>query len=445
LWDPSPGSLVDGVTKVSFCFNNYLLGGYNILKYVSVYFERTYTNLPIPHNMLHFTFLAQPVDSWDAGDTFGVQFDSNPLMTGWKFSTFTSYTAPSVCGNPSYSDFPGLKTIIELPHTANTLRVRVYSLFDQVSTDESFGFRDISILFYTSENPLTSQTFCGQTTMALPWAWCPCIDTNFYMSPANSGNCLACDITCASCTGSANNQCLSCYTNSYLSGGRCYSCDGTCMNCTAPGPFGCSACAVGKYLIPNGACESFCPAPLYQSTDGRNVLCTTACPNQYVYWDESCSAGCSFPLKPLLIDNYFQVCSFPCEEHQYLYWDGTCSDSCPYPLTSRTFHSRLFCDYKCLSNLFLYWDGTCQGSCHPPLSYHTEGITGYTRYICDYLCNTTEYLYWNGSCLATCDIPVSASVSHQKNLCSFPCSSGALPILYWDGSCSDECDPREFL
>jgi len=47
--------------------------------------------------------------------------------------------------------------------------------------------------------------------------------------------------------------------------------------------------------------------------------------------------------------------------------------------------------------------------------------------------------------LATCDIPVSASVSHQKNLCSFPCSSGALPILYWDGSCSDECDPPRIL
>jgi len=446
LWTVSSVGLVDGITKVSSCYSNYLVGGYNILASGNGYFERTYTGLPIPHNMIHFTLLAQPVDSWDAGDTFGVQFDSFPLITGWKFSTYTSYTVPSVCGNPSFSDFPGLRTIIEFPHSTNTLRVRMYSIFDQASTDESFGFRDISILFYTSDNPLTSPTFCGQTTMALPWGWCPCIDTNFYMSPANSGTCYACHITCASCTGPASNQCLSCYAQSYLSGGQCITCNPSCMNCTASGQFNCIACAPGQFLIPNGACEPDCPPPLYQSTDHINVLCTTPCPGQYAYWDESCSSSCNFPLEQLLIDNYFKVCWYPCEPHQYLYWNGTCVDSCPYPLTNRTFHSKLFCDYTCAAGEYLYWDRTCQSSCDPPLVLDIKGGTGaYMRYICDYPCSDYEYLYWNGSCSSTCDLPVTTSTYRGKDFCNFPCSTAALPILYWDGSCSATCDPPLIL
>ena len=100
--------------------------------------------------MVRFSFLAQPVDSWDGasgtwtGDTFQLQFDNGAVITGWLLSTYSSYTGPNLCGSASFVDYPSIRTVVDFPHTASTLNLKVYSHFDQVSTDESFGFRDIN-------------------------------------------------------------------------------------------------------------------------------------------------------------------------------------------------------------------------------------------------------------------------------------------------------------
>jgi len=407
--------------------------------------------------MVRFSFLAQPVDSWDgasgtwSGDTFQLQFDGGTIITGWLLSTYSSYSGPNLCGNSGFVDYPSIRTVVDFPHTASTLNLKVYSHFDQASTDESFGFRGINMLFYTSTTPLTSASYCGITSFSLSAPYCPCPSSRAYMSPAQSGTCYPCDSTCASCSGPAASQCTSCDKGRYLTGasvGYCSLCDSSCVECNGAGPYACTACVSGEYLIPDGHCDVDCYLPLVITTNTKTDLCVlpSACASNYLYWDATCAATCDFPLVIKKVDNYFYLCTYNCPEEQYLYWDGTCHTDCPSPLTKTTTRARLFCDWTCSSGSgsYLYWDGVCGSTCVFPLSYHTVGITGYVKYICDYPCTATQYLYWNGSCIDNCETPLTTGTTHGSNLCNFPCTP-VTNVAYWDGSCSSTCEPPRTL
>jgi len=458
LWSVGPPGLVDSNVRVSFCYNNYLLGGYNILAspQYNNYFQRTYSGLPTPHNMVRFSFLAQPVDSWDGatatwpGDTFQLQFDNGAILWGWLLSTYSSYSGVNICGG-SFVDYPSIRTIVDFPHTASTLNVKVWSHFDQASNDESFGFRDVNMLFYTADTP-SALSYCGIASFTLKVPYCPCPSSRAYMYPVESGTCYPCDVTCASCTTSAANTCTSCDKGRFLTAtptGSCDLCHPTCVECTAADRFSCTACVSGQYLIPDGHCDIECPLPLVTITNAKTDLCVlpTGCANNYLYWDATCDATCLFPLVPIIVDSYFNLCTYKCEEEQYLWWDGTCHADCPSPLTKRTTRARLFCDYTCSSGTgILYWDGVCEATCAFPLQSHTVGVgVGYVKTICDYPCLATQYLYWNGTCIDDCPIPpLVKATTHGSNLCRFPCSPVTW-VDYWDGTCEATCLPPRTL
>lgn len=79
--------------------------------------------------------------------------------------------------------------------------------------------------------------------------------------------CSPCDSTCATCTGSASTNCLTCSTPRYLQSsssscvtacnsnqfintslGKCSDCDSTCTTCTGLYPFQCLTCSGSYYL-----------------------------------------------------------------------------------------------------------------------------------------------------------------------------------------------------
>jgi len=412
------------------------------LKNPQRYFQRFYDNLPMPHTRIHFSFLVRPIDTWENNDRFAIQFDNLPILQGITFDTVANYSGESVCGNPNGIDFPPFRVIVDLPHNTSNITVTVFSDLNNQAHDESFGFRDIDMLFFNVASDIIdpiNQTLCAIANVTLPDKWCPCLASNYYMEPVMSGNCYPCDNDCRSCSGPLINQCLSCYPGKYRHAptSTCQFCDISCVTCSAAGPNACTACIRGYFLTSQNNCVGSCPLPLVQSPLSNTDRCYSPCPSNYVYWNGTCINNCDYPLVPLLVHHY-QTCTFPCEIHEYLYWNGTCSMECPAPLTKRITTDRLFCDYKCNVTDYLFWDSSCGGSCSFPLLPHTEGTP--PRNYCGYPCtNASDYLYWNGSCMATCESPLTRRTTRSALFCDFPCS-GLTPIVNWDKSCSSSCN-----
>lgn len=230
------------------------------------------------------------IDSWDySEDHFNLGFDSITL-TMWSLRRIDGWISNS-CGS-SYTENKPMMTYVTLPHTSNTLTVYVYSKFDEASNNESLGFRDIIISIASLASPPTSATFCGVTQgFPLTTNYCGC-KSNQYAATAypTSGICYDCDSTCATCSGAAT-TCTSCPAGRYLSGSSCLLCNSPCATCSGSAT-SCTSCISGWYLV-GSTCYSTCTAPLYSSVSNGVTYCNTPCPNQYVYWDNSCASTCA--------------------------------------------------------------------------------------------------------------------------------------------------------
>ena len=91
---------------------------------------------------------------------------------------------------------------------------------------------------------------------------------------SSSGVCTTCHPNCASCSGSAFNQCSSCPSNlPVLTNGwclptcsksqvfdktssMCQSCDSSCSSCSGSGPSNCLACSSSSQILHVGTCVS---------------------------------------------------------------------------------------------------------------------------------------------------------------------------------------------
>ena len=92
----------------------------------------------------------------------------------------------------------------------------------------------------------------------------------------SGGNCLACDKTCLTCSGTSNSDCLSCPNSTFLTkkyclyvcppttfpnttSNQCSSCDGSCTFCFGPTIDNCTGC-ISKMVLYNFTCTLSCPA-----------------------------------------------------------------------------------------------------------------------------------------------------------------------------------------
>ena len=440
--------------KVTFCWDNYILGGYCVLggsgtsgagRYYGQYFYKQYNSLP-GHNQVNIRMRVYAIDSWDGttvDDHFEIGVDSNNVYA-FRMNGFDPVWAnQEYCGTTTWKDFPPFTVYMSYPHTSGSLLLKVISCANEDSCNESLGFRDVVIEFVTVPVPYSS--ICAISPAPISSNPCPCANPNMFMYPPNSGICVYCHATCATCNAPNYYNCLSCYDGSYLSGGQCLPCNGNCATCTGTSTY-CTSCNPGWFLV-GSVCYPTCNSPLYSTVVSGVTYCNTPCPGQYAFWDGTCGTTCayasnaagSYSIYPSTV-NTFALCNYPCgSTSQVLYWNGTCTSSCPSPLSSTVFHSSTFCDYQCGSAQYLYWNGSCLNNCPSPLSGELQG-SSYARRFCWYTCPPTQYLYWNGSCISTCPSPLTGELqgtSMQRLFCWYTCPP--TQYLYWNGSCISTC------
>jgi len=423
--------LVSSSVKTYNCAGTYMLGGYNVMSTGSgTYMERYYDNLPA-HNQIAFAVKTYPIDSWDGGsDGYQISFDGTTI-NGISIDTDSYTTLSDRCGNTDKEDFPMIYSYVVIPHTATDLTLRIISLLDQDSMNESLGIREIYIEFKTVATPVTG--FCGRSEIDLPSKWCLCKSYQYTLAPM-TGNCLNCDSSCATCSDGSPNGCIACPDGSLAMGGVCPSCTPPCATCTS-NPTECTNCQ-NPYYLSDTSCFPSCPAPLSSSTSGGFLYCITPCPGQFAYWNGDCENTCNFPLDAFGINGY-DVCSFPCSSSQFLYWDQSCDISCSFPLTLRFEHDRGFCDYGCDASEFLFWDKSCETTCPAPLEIQYQGSI--PRKFCVFPCSDpNQYAYWDGSCAADCPSPLKKITGKGRKFCKYPCDI-ATQIVYYNGDCESSC------
>ncbi|TFK28573.1 hypothetical protein FA15DRAFT_43794 [Coprinopsis marcescibilis] len=120
-----------------------------------------------------------------------------------------------------------------------------------------------------------------------------CVETCPTGTLAASGNCVACDSSCASCAGAAD-FCLTCNNNQFASSGSCVSScpsgtfqssSGSCLTCNADcascsgGEFNqCTACPSNRPVLLDGRCLPRCAKnQFYDQTSSRCLTCDTSC------------------------------------------------------------------------------------------------------------------------------------------------------------------------
>ena len=403
--------------KTSTCDGNTIMGGYAVLGGTTKggYWERQYTGIPTSHNIISLSIRIYPIDSWDydEDDHFEIWFDGTKIVA-WIFEGYDSpYAQTNLCGDPGYKDLKPMWMYATVPHTANTLTFRVINSLNEDASDESLGFRDITMDFQQINNPPSTYSFCGITQgNPLVYNACPCADGT-YMYPPDSGNCVNCDSTCKTCTAGGSSACSTCPDGRYKVGNTCPACNSNCQTCFGAATT-CLTCSTGWFMI-GTTCYSTCDAPFYTEVVSGVTYCQTPCPGQYVWWDQSCRSSCTYTdaygevytLQPVTINTFLQ-CNYPCATTgQYLFWNTSCLSTCPEPLTAITYKSRNFCSYPCA--------------------------------------DTTQYLYWNKSCLSTCPTPLLSEVQGnpiQRKFCWYPCQSSQ--FLLSDGSCANSCPSGYF-
>ncbi|CAG9317242.1 unnamed protein product [Blepharisma stoltei] len=217
-------------------------------------------------------------------------------------------------------------------------------------------------------------------------------------------NCLPCDTSCASCSGTStscttcaagqflySSQCLtSCPSTTYVEEGLCLACSTSCSTCNGPSSSNCTACPTGYYLS-SGVCSPGCASGSYT----LNGVCYTLCPSGYygtssftcIACDSTC-LNCNGPLATNCIS---------CPTGKVLY-STSCVDQCPtqYYQDSST--------NKCIQ---------CASGC--------DVCTGSSIESCSQ-CSNSMLIYigrdGTGSCVSTCP-----TGSYQNNTSCALCAS----------------------
>ncbi|CAG9331567.1 unnamed protein product [Blepharisma stoltei] len=302
----------------------------------------------------------------------------------------------------------------------------------------------------------------------------------------NSGYCKPCDSTCLTCSGSANNNCLSCNTTStypyYTADNQCVTdcpstlykntlnsqmlcvtncgptylnfdlsvsskicisscptdhyyidstnyycrpCDQTCLTCSGSANNNCLTCNTTSsypYFTVDSQCVTDCPSNLYKNTIGTNMLCVSNCGPTYLNFDVSatakeCIVTCPSPHYYVDSTNYYcRPCDSTCltcnntdansclscntsSSYPYYTANNQCVTACPSTLYKYTFNSKMLCVTDC-GPTYLNFDVSatakeCIDTC-PTTHYYVDSANYYCR-ACDSTCLTC-----NGSLSSNC-------------------------------------------
>ena len=263
------------------------------------YFQRNYSDIPA-HNAVIFTFTLYVIDTWNPNEYIQIQFDSLPIFNGWTV-IYPNLPVQICGGTPSQKD-----GIIEvygyIPHIAPSLTLKFTSNFDQLSSNEAFGIRDLK-LYFTQTN-FSDKYICGIADGFILYdqETCKCPSNKYEDS---SGNCVNCDDACLSCFETGPDSCYKCKDGYYFDGTACTNCHNPCGDCGGPDPNHCKPCLSG-YSLYNGTCI-LCPSGIIfeglcidtNRCTGlfTQVVCANFCISPCDHepkttWNESCFPPC---------------------------------------------------------------------------------------------------------------------------------------------------------
>jgi proprotein convertase subtilisin/kexin type 5 len=136
---------------------------------------------------------------------------------------------------------------------------------------------DAACLTCTGPNNSTCTSCTGGLLLVQNLTGGYCIGACLAVGYTQSGtSCLECHTSCLTCSGTANNECLSCPSGTYLSNSycrmvcppasfpnttssQCSPCDGSCTYCFGSTIDNCTGCVSGMVLF-NFTCTLSCPA-----------------------------------------------------------------------------------------------------------------------------------------------------------------------------------------
>ena len=257
--------------------------------------------------------------------------------------------------------------------------------------------------------------------------------------------CQSCHRACLNCTGSTQNDCLSCSpdfiqdgkscvstcpSGKYPHGRSCEICSAECEKCESPGPDSCSSCNPGFYLLKT-SCVASCPLGTYKH-QGICELCSGNC--------ETCSSflNCSVCGKGFFLSQGTCVKCSPgcaeCDQHECLKCSlgfslssGLCASKCdPGSFPESTGNCSL-CHSTCK---------TCSGplssnctSCDPPLILLNKSCTKPLPTCSEHCLNCSD--------LFTCH-QCAPNFFLLNSTCTSQCPSSSIPV---QGLCT-QCPPR---
>lgn len=289
--------VTDATSVLSYdCAGNWIIGGTNFSpssQQNGKILQRSYKDLP-EHKYIRFSFKFWAIDSWDQEndgskpyDSFDVQFDSLPVFKGFNMDS-GKFPPGSICGQV-YKDFPDGRVYGWIEHLSTSLLLTFTDRLTKTSNGESFGIREIKLLF-TDTLP-TGSPYCAYTGTVPIYHGVPCTCPPGKYS--GSSGCTDCHEDCKSCFGYGADKCFSCRKGRYFDGERCEICDSTCADCSGPGAEECTACGIG-FVLWNGRCIPDTRCVSQMTIDGCTGACVSPCLGQsFNLWEEYCFPSCS--------------------------------------------------------------------------------------------------------------------------------------------------------
>jgi len=271
--------------------------------------------------MIYLSFTMWRVDSWDANDHFILMVDDQ--IFNITSALFLNGPA-NLCGNPVFKELPPMQLFLRTSHNKTTLNLTFISTFTEDSINESFGIRDISIIFrfnLTGELPILYGDGFRLPAQAVNYN---CSPGSYPDSPTT---CAMCDISCKYCYGPSNAECFECANDYFYDGEVSSKCDALCQACSGSSSNQCTKCNSTQYLNFDGSCTDACGGLIRAS--GGLQKCEFPCTSsQYYYPNTTCLSSCDLPWK-IINKPWGKECI--CPDEYYLDGLGNCLIICQLP------------------------------------------------------------------------------------------------------------------
>lgn len=208
-WEIQPA--MEACSRLTWCGTKMLFGGYYKFG-ANAYLQRTITGLSA-HYLARLRFQFMKIDSWENED-FIISIDGVALRTTSLNENSPSTMQPDLCGmfSKGETDMTFKETF---SHSLSSLTVKFSTSLNEYAGNESWGISNLELLIYKCNagcpqgcyGPSSNECICPSCNN-------PICGDYYYLKagtlPCECSTCERCDITCKTCSGPLNNDCLSC-------------------------------------------------------------------------------------------------------------------------------------------------------------------------------------------------------------------------------------------